>query len=289
MNLVASAASVEDLWSVQWHPDVFAVVGTLVVGYASALQFLGPRLAGDGPVVTRRQLTQFGAGVLLIFVFAFWPVHDLAAYLFSVHMLQHNVFSLVATPLLLLGTPPWLLTWLIRPILPVMRRLVRPIPATLLFNGFIAISHAAVWVNFTAANDLAHALAHVALITVAAVMWLPVIHRLRGLPPMSTPVRMVYLFLQSILPNVPTAFLVFAETGVYAWYTAAPRLFGIGVVEDQQTAGAIMKLGGTMVIWTTITVMFFRWYGRSERGEAELDRGPAIEDGRSQSVVSKAS
>lgn len=270
MNLIGSAASVEDLWSIQWHPDVFAVVGTLVVGYVSALRYLGPVLAPKGPVVTRRQLLQFGTGVALVFIFAFWPVHDLATYLFSVHMFQHTVFSLVATPLLLLGTPQWLLSWVIKPVLPLLRRLVRPIPATLLFNGFIAISHSALWVNFTASNDFAHALAHTALISVAAVMWLPVLHQLPELPAMTPPVRMVYLFLQSVLPNVPTAFLVFAETGVYSWYVAAPRLFGIGVVEDQQTAGAIMKTGGTMIIWTTIAVMFFKWYNRSQREDAAL-------------------
>ncbi len=272
MSLLADASRSIDPWALHIHVDVIAVVALLVGGYLTALRRLGPRLAPAGqPVATTRQRVQFFSGAVMLFVFAFWPIHDIAEdYLFSVHMLQHNVFSLIMTALLLLGTPAWLLSWVIRPIVPLLRKLTRPIPATLLFNGFIAVSHAAVWVNYTASHELAHFGAHLGLVFVSAVMWLPVIHRLPELPAMSSPVRMIYLFMQSVLPNVPTAFLVFAETGVYSWYVNAPRVFGIGVVEDQQTAGAIMKVGGTMIIWTTIVVMFFRWYQESERDQGDV-------------------
>lgn len=260
------------LWNYHPHPDVWLVVGLLIVGYAVALRSLGPRLAPPGePVATRRQRWQFASGVVLILVFAEWPVHELAEdYLFSVHMVQHTVFSLVATPLLLLGTPAWLLSWLLRPVLPVARWLVRPVPATLLFNGVIAISHAAFWVNYTVQHEWAHFSAHTLLVGTAAVMWLPVVHRLPELPSMSTPARMLYLFLQSVLPNVPTAFLAFAERPVYEWYALAPRITSLTAVEDQQTAGAIMKVAGTAIIWTSIVVMFFRWYQESEQHRGDV-------------------
>ncbi len=255
------------------HPDVWLVVGLLVAAYVFALWRVGPRLAPrGGPIATRRQRLQFGAGALLIFVFAEWPIHGIAEdYLFSVHMVQHTVFSLIATPLLLLGTPSWLVSWLIRPVLPVMRRLVRPLPATLLFNAVIVVSHAAPWVNFTAQHEWAHFLAHTLLVSAAAVMWLPVVHRLPELPQMSSPVRMVYLFFQSIVPNVPSAFLTFAERPLYEWYALAPRITGLSAVEDQQTAGAFMKVGGTALIWSIIVVLFFKWYGeKDDRGRDVL-------------------
>jgi putative membrane protein len=260
-----------DPWAFDLHADVIGVMVLLVGAYVTALRRLGPRLAGPGPVVSRRQLWQFGAGAALIFTVAWWPVHNISeGYLFWVHMVQHTVFSLVATPLLLLGTPAWLLSWLIRPVLPVMRKLCRPIPATLLFNGVIAVSHAAVWINYVAQHELAHFAAHVLLVGTAAIMWLPVVHRLPELPPMSAPVRMVYLFVQSILPNVPTAFLVFAERPIYSWYASAPRISAMSAVEDQQTAGAIMKTAGTVIIWTIIVVQFFRWYAESQREKGDV-------------------
>lgn len=283
-----SAVRSGDPWAFHLHPDVFLLVAAIVIAYIEAIRRLGPRLTPAGQrTVTTRQRWQFGAGASLLFVSAFWPMHDIAEdYLFSVHMTQHMLLSLMAVPLLLLGTPAWLLSWLIRPVLPVLRRLVRPLPATLLFNGVIAVSHAAVYVNYTSSHELAHFLAHALLVATAAIMWLPVCRRLPELPPMSAPVRMIYLFAQSILPNVPSVFLAFAESPLYQWYADAPRISGLGAIEDQQLAGAIMKVGGTMLIWSVISVMFFRWYQQSqsdqgevltwEEVERELARTPAV-------------
>jgi cytochrome c oxidase assembly factor CtaG len=71
---------------------------------------------------------------------------------------------------------------------------------------------------------------------------------------------MLYLFLQSIVPTVPASFLAFAEKPIYSWYAAAPRLTAMSAVEDQQVAGAVMKIGGATIIWSVIIVIFFRWY-----------------------------
>ena len=287
--MLFGASRPSDPWAFSVHAEVFVIFVVLCLGYRHALRRLGPHLAPAGePVATRRQKGWFFLGAGVMFVFAFWPIHALGeSFLFSVHMTQHTVFSLVAVPLLLLGTPGWLVSWIIRPVVPLLRRLVRPLPASLLYNAVIAVSHAAVWVNFTSANELPHFLAHVLLVTTAAIMWLPVIHARPELPPMSPPVKMVYLFAQSLLPNVPSIFLAFAEQPLYQWYANAPRVWGgFGAVEDQQVAGAIMKTSGTMIIWSVIAVMFFRWYRDSERSggtdvlrwedvERELARTPA--------------
>lgn len=269
-----------DAWAFHLHPDVFLVVSALVIGYVEALRRLGPRWAPAGaPIVTVKQRAQFFGGAFLIFASAMWPMHDIAEdYLFSVHMVQHFVISLIAVPLLLLGSPAWLLSGLIRPALPVARWLTRPLVASLLYNGVIAISHAAFYVNTTSSNEVAHFFAHLLLVFASAVMWLPVCHRLPELKPMSAPVRMVYLFAQSLLPNVPSIFLAFADNPLYRWYALAPRISGLSAVEDQQLAGAIMKIGGTTLIWTVIVVMFFRWYRDSqEDGDGDVLRWEDVE------------
>lgn len=289
MTPLLAAVRTGDPWAFHLHVDVFVVITLLCVGYREALRRQGPRLAPAGePPATRRQKRLFALGAGLLFVFSFWPIHDLAEdFLFSVHMTQHNVFSLVAVPILLSGTPGWLVSWIIGPVLPLMRKLVRPLPASLLYNSVIAVSHAAIWVNFTASHEVPHFLAHVLLVTTAAIMWLPVLHNRPELPQMSAPVKMVYLFAQSLIPNVPSIFLAFADEPLYQWYVNAPRIWtSFGPVEDQQLAGAIMKTSGTMIIWGIIVVMFFRWYRDSERQggtdvlrwedvERELARTPA--------------
>jgi putative membrane protein len=270
MLAVAAVAAVRTgEWPFHLHADVFAVTATLVILYVQGLRRLGPRYAPAGqPVATVRQRVLFGIGALLLFAAASWPMHDIAEdYLFSVHMTEHFILSLIAVPILLLGTPAWLLSWIVRLrfVRPVARRLVRPLPASLLYNGVVAISHAAFYVNYTSSHELAHFAAHALLVLSAAVMWLPVCHQLPELKPMSAPVRMVYLFAQSLLPNVPAVFLAFAETPLYSWYAVAPRISAMSAVEDQQLAGAIMKIGGTLLLWTIIVVQFFRWYQASEQ------------------------
>ncbi|HET9442043.1 MAG TPA: cytochrome c oxidase assembly protein [Acidimicrobiales bacterium] len=256
------------------HLDVWIIMGGLVVGYVLARRRLGPRLAPPGgPVATRRQSWQFAAGMVLFWGFADWPVHDIAEdSLFFVHMTQHTVFSLVAPALVIMGTPMWLRQWLVSPapVQAVLRRLCRPVPATLLFNAVVIITHWPPWVDITVQNELAHFAAHVLLVGAAVVMWLPVVGRVPGLPSMSPPGRMLYLFLQSIVPTVPASFLAFAERPIYEWYARADRLIGMSAVEDQQVAGAIMKVGGTTILWTAIVVMFFRWYQETQREERDV-------------------
>lgn len=121
----------------------------------------------------------------------------------------------------------------------------------------------------------------------AALMWLPVLHDRPELPSMSAGVKMIYLFAQSMLPNVPGIFLSFVERPLYWWYATAPRVWsGFGAVEDQQVAGAVIKTIGTLTIWGVIVVLFFRWYRDSEKAgggdvlrwedvERELGRTPA--------------
>jgi len=267
--VIAAAIRSGDAWAFHVHADVFAVVATLVVVWVQGIRRLGPQYAPAGQrFVSTRQKLLFGTGACLMFAAASWPMHDIAEdYLFSVHMTEHFILGLIAVPLMLLGTPAWLLSWVVRlrPVMPIARRLIRPLPATLFYNGVIAISHAAFYVNYTSSHELAHFAAHTLLVFASAVMWLPVCHQLPELRPMSAPVRMIYLFAQSLLPNVPAAFLAFAESPVYQWYVGAPRITSMSVVEDQQLAGAIMKVGGTMLLWSIIVVQFFRWYQESEK------------------------
>ena len=52
----------------------------------------------------------------MIWLASDWPLHDLAEnYLYSAHMVEHLLISLVAPPMLLLGIPDWLTRSLLRP------------------------------------------------------------------------------------------------------------------------------------------------------------------------------
>jgi cytochrome c oxidase assembly factor CtaG len=70
---------------------------------------------------------------------------------------------------------------------------------------------------------------------------------------------MIYLFLISIIPTVPSGWLTFAEGVVYSAYDDAERLWDISAVDDQQVAGMIMKIVAGFYIWGIILVKFLGW------------------------------
>src|SRR5438034_10789393 len=72
------------------------------------------------------------------------PLHNLSDnYLFSAHMAQHLVLTLLFPPLLLYGTPAWVVRPLIRPrwLFRVAAVLTRPLPAAVIFSTPITLSH----------------------------------------------------------------------------------------------------------------------------------------------------
>ena len=242
-------------WAYHLHPEVWALVIVVAAGYWSVATNAGPQHAAEGVrPVTRGQAAIFAAGLTFLFIGASYPIHDIAErYLYWVHMVQHLLFTLVAPPLLILGTPPWMRRWILQRthLSGVVKRVCRPVAA---------ISHAPFFVNYTAPHELVHFLAHNLLFWASMIMWFPVLNKDPEYPTMSPPLKIGYLFLQSIIPNVPVAFLAFADQVVYRHYGTVPRPFTMTAVEDQQLAGGIMKTCGTLILWSVILVVFWQWY-----------------------------
>ena len=264
-----------DAWRWQPHPEVWLLIAGVVVLALYAVRVIGPKVVPAGePVVRTRQKAFFVAAVALLWVASDWPLHDISEdYLYSAHMVQHLLITLVVPALLLLATP----TWLARLILGhgALGRWVRfgsrPLVAGVLFNVVVALSHWNTLVNASVESGPLHYSVHLVVFTAALLMWMPVCGPLPELR-MSLPGRMLYLFLMSIIPTIPAAWLTFAEGVVYDAYDTPARLWGIGVVDDQQAAGLIMKLAAGMYLWTIITVLFFKWAAQEERAGHEQPR-----------------
>lgn len=254
----------------QPHPDVWLLVALLVGGYLAALRWRR-RLAPETRTVVPSHLVCFALGVGALWLVVDWPVDALAGRLLSVHMVQHLVLSLVAAPLLLLGLPGWLLRRLLRPrpVIAVARVLTRPLPALLVFNTWMVVYHWPAVLDASVDNDLVHLVAHVVWVVAGLIMWWPVLSPLPELPHLSYLSRTVYLFAQSIVPTVPASFLTFSGASLYTSYTGGPRLWGLSAltaVADQQMAGLLMKIGGGVILWSVIVVLFFRWFSEEETG-----------------------
>ena len=262
-----------------WHPhvDVWLLVAALAASYIVAVVRVGPRYAAPGrPRVTRLQAVCFALGVVAIWVAADWPIHDIAErYNYSVHMVQHLMLSMVATPLLLLGTPAWMLRALLRPpshLFRAVRFCSRFLPALIVFNVVLVFTHWPALVDFSLRSELAHFLVHALIFVSALVVWMPVLSPLPEIPRLSPLPRMLFLFAQSIVPTVPASFLTFGSTPLYRFYERVPHLWGLTTIDDQRLAGLIMKIGAGLLLWLIIAVIFFRWAGEEDRRIADRRR-----------------
>lgn len=256
------------------HASVLVVVAMLAAFFWWAFTRLGPTRVAPGEVVaTARQKQWIVAGLLWTFVWSYWPLHDISEkYLFLVHMIQHSVFTMVAPACFLLGAPRWL--WRAVLDVPVLGSVIRmgskPLLALLVFNTLIAVTHWPAIVERSLHNELFHFSIHLVLFSTATLMWIPVINREPDLPRFKAPMKMVYLFGQSIVPTVPASFLTFSEKAMYETYGLAPRFFkGLDAVEDQQLAAAIMKLGVGSLLWGIVGYLFFNWWLESKAGRAD--------------------
>ena len=253
------------------HPDVWALVLVLGGGWWYAVRRIGPHLNVSGPLATRRQAVTFYAGLAVLWGVSEWPFHDIAEqYLFTFHMLEHMGISLIAVPLLIMGTPAWLARYLLGGPRTVraLRPLLRPLPAFFISNLLFVGLHWPQAVQVMLTSGWAHFLIHGLLFASAFVMWMPVLSPIRELPRLRPPLAMAYLFAHSLLPTIPASFLTFGREPLYPLYAAADRLWCMDVMVDQTVAGLIMKLGGGAILWGTITVMWFRWYSRERQWDA---------------------
>lgn len=275
MLQLAEGAAASFGWALHPHIDIWLVFGLLAVGYLASLRWW-VRPEEERVSASGMQMVAFFSGLSIMWVAADWPIHDIAEnYLFSVHMVQHTLFSLIAPPLILLGMPAPLLRKLLRPVMPAIRFATKPLIALALFNGVILFTHWPVIVNFSVTNHLGHLALHLLLVFSSLVMWWVVVTPLPELGSMQPPGKMLFLLGQSFLPTVPASFLTFATTPIYTVYAEAPRLWGISAVNDQMMAGLIMKIGGGLILWSVIALIFFKWYASENR---PVDKEIAWED-----------
>lgn len=261
------------------HPDVVLLLGGLWAAYVVAVlrHREGDPAASEGLV---RRMTLFSTGMFVLLFASTWPMHDLAEErLYSAHMLQHMLYTLVAPPMLIAGIPTWMWRGFlrIRPLAAVFRFLVRPLVALVLFNAVLLFTHWPAVVEASVGSEWTHFSLHVLIVGSAVVMWWPVMSPLPELPALSPPGQMLYLFFQSLAPTIPASFLTFGHSPLYPVYATFPRLWGIGVLDDQLVAGLLMKLVGGLILWGFIVSIWFRWYARDSREGFDTVRLTGVE------------
>jgi putative membrane protein len=256
-------------WAWSLHPSV--LLGTGLLG---ALYFygIGPlrRRRGWGPPASPWQILSFCTALAVLLVSLNGPVHDLSDYyLFSVHMVQHLVLTLVFPPLFIAGLPGWLLRPLLvrKGVLPFAGVLTRPWFAALLFSASVAVWHLGPFYDLMMRDHQVHIATHLIFMVTATLMWWPVMSPLPELPRLSPGLGMLYLFLVAIPMQVIGALITFADRVLYPWYATAPRTWGLSPLDDQQLGGLLMWVPANLWMFAAIGVLFFSWAREEEREE----------------------
>lgn len=266
-------SGVLDHWTV--YPSF--LIGWVLVG-AAYLAGVGPlRRRFGGPArVGPGQPVLFLGGMLILFLALQGPLHDLSdTYLFSAHMVQHLILTLVVPPLLLAGTPRWLVRpLLVRPVLGRWARaLTHPVVAFALYTVVFAGWHVPAAYDLMMREHDVHIAMHLSILATALLLWWPV----AGAPELNRlhyGAQILYLFLLGVPMMALAALITLADRLLYPWYAVAPRLWGLSPAEDQQLGGLIMWVPGTAVLWVAMTVAFFRWAATKEAAEPVVSAPP---------------
>jgi putative membrane protein len=247
-----------------WHNEPFLIGGLVLLGWLWAV-LAGPWRARLAPGVPFPRTLAFRFyGALLIFYLAVGSPLDQVGerFLFSAHMLQHQLLIYPAAILFLAGIPPWMTdTVLARPRVRVVGRILTyPVSAVIIFAVIMGFWHGPRFYEAALENKLLHVLEHLMFFAGALIYWWPIFGPSRVLPPLPRGAQMLYLLGGTISMTPVYAFLTFSHDVLYPTYEYAPRLFAtFSAADDQLLAGVSMQLVGVIVSMTVFGWAFYQW------------------------------
>lgn len=250
-------------WTWEWraYPGVWLFILLL----AAAVWHWNRRAAAAAGEPAPPVHPAFVAGLFVLWLALDWPVGALGAgYLASVHMVQFLLMSLVAPPLLLLGPSARALALLERDtaVAGLVRRLLRPAAALILFNAVVLLTHLPTAVDTLMTTQWGSMAIDLAWIAAGVVFWWPVVldgpARTRFAPPLKIGYLVLGIMFSPIMFGL-VGFLVYSDTPLYGVFELAPPLPGISARADHQLAGVLMSVGGAAIAFVAISVIFFRW------------------------------
>ncbi|HWJ98217.1 MAG TPA: cytochrome c oxidase assembly protein [Acidimicrobiales bacterium] len=275
-----------------WTPKPYLGAWVMLIGVLAVAAWWHGRGRHQEPKLDAREAAELsegsgpypGSGTSRVVSFVFgaiglwacldWPLATLGAgYLATAQMVRQVLMVFAVAPLLLYACPAGLavhlvgwgrrltvLRWAARPLIAV------PVAAVTL----LAVNAPAVLDPLVATPYGAFAM-DLAWIVAGFVLWMPVQCPHPGVRRLDGAFALGYLILQSIVPLLPGFFMTWADEAIYRTYDLAPRaIAGFDAVNDQQTAAAILQVGGMVFLWVQISFRFLHWGYQ----ELEKDRQP---------------
>lgn len=275
-----------ETWGCEWIIVIPCIVGAMVYTRGWI------RLRQRG--VTRftwSKLALFLGAMACIYVTLESPIDGLADYLLCEHMFQHLLLWFAA-PLLIWTSDPFapcvwgLPAWLRKPLLihllyapwsrAFFRRISHPVAAWPIFVVNLWLWHLPALYDITLHNEHVHHLEHFTFLLTGLLFWWPVILPYPARVRWTAWWLIPYLLLAGIQGTVISAIITFAPHVLYTPYLHVPRIAHISALVDQQLAGGIMWIPGSLVygtalVWVGTKILWAQGDRGRKRARAERE------------------
>lgn len=267
--LRAAPASLSRTWT--FDPVVLCALGLSALLYLNGAR-RRRRARRGGPIA-------FFAGLAVLGLALLSPIDALGAALFSAHMVQHLLLTLLAAPLLVWGgaggalfvalprgarrrLQPWLhpggALWRLGALLR------RPLPVTGLHLLALWLWHVPALYEAALRSEILHALEHACLLGSAALLW-TVVHDAWARRSAASGAYLLTLFGTALHTGLLGALMTLSPVAWYPSHAGGVAGWARGPLEDQQLAGLIMWVPGGVAYLGAALALASAWIDAAER------------------------
>lgn len=247
-----------------WHNEPLLVGGILLFAWAYAM-LTGPlreRWFGRRPLPPHCPWCFYGS-LVLFYLTVGSPLDALGeGFLFSAHMVQHNLLMYACPPLFLLGLPEWMIdAAFVRfgGLRKAVHVLTRPVFAGFCFTFAFSIWHLPDFYEAALQIKWLHMVEHLTMAATSLQMWWGFLAPSRLIPRFHTGTQIIYLFALMVVQIPLFAALTFESQVLYDTYRWAQRITPLSAHEDQVLGGLIMKVANMVVSLGLMAKVFLTW------------------------------
>ncbi|KUN67401.1 hypothetical protein AQJ46_24300 [Streptomyces canus] len=270
----------------QWSADPFFLVACLLALGLYAWGVVRLRRRGDSWPVGRT--VSYVVGVLTIALMMCTGLNDYGMVMFSVHMVQHMVISMLSPILILLGAPVTLALRAL-PVAGKGRKGPRELLLALLHSRYMRIiTHPAFTIplfiaslyalyftpifDFLMGSKTGHIAMMVHFLAVGVVFFWPIIGVDPGPQRPGYLMRMLELFAGMPFHAFFGIALMMASEPMVETFKNPPASLGIDALSDQNYAGGIAWAFSEIPSVLVLIALLFQWYGSEQRQAKRTDR-----------------
>jgi putative membrane protein len=256
-----------------WSFEPLQVVPTAIVALLYFRRVHTLREAGTP--VPRWRIWSFCTSLVLVLLALCSPIDAFGEQQFLFfHMIQHILLGDLAPLAFVAGlTGP-----ILRPVLSLpgvyhLRVLAHPLVALPLWAVSLYVWHIPFLYEAALHHSAVHALEHFCFFAFGALMWAAVLETLPAPEWFGTGAKLGYVAVVRVLETVLGNVFIWAGTVFYPFYEHPTNMWGVSALADQQIAGAVMMIEGSIVTIAALAWLFLRMAEESELRQQLIERG----------------